>query len=65
LPDRNTRLREESDRTVDLRARLLTGDAEAARVARGTFRLLHWEHQGQQILPLPDDQKNPRRRGDR
>jgi len=65
LPDRNTRLREESDRTVDLRARLLTGDAEAAQVARGTFGLLHWEHQGQQILPLPDDQKNPRRRGDR
>lgn len=65
LPDRNTRLREESDRTVDLRARLLTGDAEAAQVARGTFRLLYWEHGGREILPLPDDQKNPRRRGDR
>ena len=41
------------------------GDAEAAQVTRGTFRLLYWEHRGQQIFPLLDDQKNPRGRGDR
>jgi hypothetical protein len=49
------------DRTAGLRARLLTGDAEAAQVTRGTFHLLHWEHRGRQIYPLPGDQKNPRR----
>ena len=40
------------------------GDAEAAQVTRGTFRLLYWEHRGQQIFPLLGDQKN-RRRGAR
>ena len=65
LPGRNARLRGARGRTAGLRARLLTGDAEAAQVTRGTFHLLHWEHRGQQIFPLPDDQKNPRRRGDR
>ncbi len=60
LPDPNAGPREARHRTVGLRARLLTGDAEAAQVARGTFHLLHWEHQGQQIFPLPEDQKNPR-----
>ena len=65
LPGRNAWLREARDRTEDLRARLLTGDAEAAVVTRGTFRLLYWEHRGQQIFPLPQDQKNPWRRGAR
>ena len=65
LPGPNAWLRGARDRTVDLRARLLTGDAEAAQVTRGTFHLLHWEHQGQQIFPLRADRKNPRRRGDR
>ncbi len=64
LPDPNAAPREARDRTVGLRARLLTGDAEAARVTRGTFHLLHWEHRGQQIFPLPDHQENPQR-GDR
>ncbi len=65
LPGQNAWLREARDRTVGLRARLLTGDAEAAQVTRGTFHLLHWEHRGQQIFPLEDDQKNPRGRRDR
>ncbi len=65
LPGPNAWLREARDRTAGLRAQLLTGDAEAAQVARGTFHLVHWEHGGQQIFPLTDDQKNPRRRGDR
>ena len=65
LPGPNAWLREARDRTEDLRARLLMGDAEAAQVTRGTFRLLYWEHRGQQIFPLLDDQKTPRRRGDR
>jgi hypothetical protein len=65
LPGRNAWLRGACDRTAGLRARLLTGDAEAAQVTRGTFHLLYWEHQGQQIFPLPDDQKDLRRRGDR
>jgi hypothetical protein len=59
LPGRDVWLRGARDRTVDLRARLLTGDAEAAQVTRGTFHLLHWEHRGQQILPLLDDRQNP------
>ena len=62
---RSTWMREACDRTAGLRARLLTGDAEAAQIARGTFRLLYWEHGGRELLPLPDDQKTPRRRGDR
>ena len=57
-------LRIACDRTAGLRARLLTGDAEAAQVTRGRFHLLYWEHRGQQIFPLRHDQKNPRR-GDR
>ncbi|MGD0264432.1 MAG: hypothetical protein ABSD47_05660 [Candidatus Methylomirabilota bacterium] len=65
LGGRNAWLRGACDRTAGLRARLLTGDAEAAQVTRGTFHLLYWEHRGQQIFPLPDDQKNLRRRGDR
>mgnify|MGYP001079079838 CR=1 FL=1 len=65
LPGPNAWLRAAHDRTAGLRARLLTGDAEAAQVTRGTFRLLYWEHQGQQIFPLRDDQKNPGRRGGR
>jgi hypothetical protein len=65
LGGRNAWLRRACDRTAGLRARLLTGDAEAAQVTRGTFHLLYWEHRGQQIFPLPDDQKNLRRRGDR
>ncbi len=64
LPGPNAWLRAARDRTVGLRARLLTGDAEAAQATRGTFHLLRWEHRGQQIFPLLDDQKNPRR-GDR
>ena len=58
-------LREARERTVDLRARLLIGDAEAAQVTRGTFRLLYWEHRGRQILPLQDNGKTTRRRSDR
>jgi hypothetical protein len=50
---------------VGLRARLLTGDAEAAQVTRGRFHILYWEHRGQQIIPGPDDLKNLRRRADR
>jgi hypothetical protein len=65
LDGRNAWLRRACDRTAGLRARLLTGDAEAAQVTRGTFHLLYWEHRGQQIFPLPDDQKNLRRRSDR
>lgn len=61
LPGRNAWLRRACDRTAALRARLLTGDAEAAQVTRGRFHLLYWEHRGQQIFPLQDDQKNPRR----
>ncbi len=57
-------LQQARDRTAGLRARLLTGDAEAAQVTRGTFHLLRWEHRGRQIYPLPDDQKTSRR-GDR
>ena len=64
LPGWNAWLRGACDRTAGLRARLLMGDAEAAQVTRGTFHLLHWEHRGQQIFPLPDEQTNPRR-GDR
>jgi hypothetical protein len=64
LPGWNASLRMACDRTVGLRARLLTGDAEAAQVTRGRFHLLYWEHRGQQIFPLRDDQENPRR-GDR
>ncbi len=64
LPGWNAWLQRARDRTAGLRTRLLTGDTEAAQVTRGTFHLLYWEHQGQQIFPLPDDQKNPRR-GDR
>jgi hypothetical protein len=60
-PGRSAWLREACDRTAGLRARLLTGDAEAAQVTRGTFHLLYWEHRGQQIFPLRDDQTNPRR----
>ncbi|MFI5339722.1 MAG: hypothetical protein ACHQ7N_07780 [Candidatus Methylomirabilales bacterium] len=56
----NAWLRIACDRTAGLRARLLTGDAEAAQVTRGRFHLLYWEHRGQQIFPLRDDQKNPR-----
>ena len=58
-PGQNGWLRKACDRTEGLRARLLTGDAEAARVTRGTFHLLYWEHRGEQIFPLRDDQKNP------
>ena len=58
-PGRNAWLREARERTVGLRARLLTGDVEAARVTRGTFHLLHWEHWGQQIFPLLDDPNTP------
>ena len=65
LPGANAWLRGARYRTVGLRARLLTGDVEAAQVTRGTFHLLHWEHRGQQIFPLPEDRKTPRRRGDR
>jgi hypothetical protein len=65
LPGQNAWRRRACDRTAGLRARLLTGDAEAAQVTRGTFRILYWEHRGQQIFPLPDDQKNSRRRADR
>ena len=65
LPGQNVALRGAHDRTEDLRARLLTGEAEAAQVTGGTFHLLHWEHRGQQIFPLLDDQKNLRRRRDR
>jgi hypothetical protein len=64
LPGRNAWQRGACERTAGLRARLLTGDAEAAQVIRDTFHLLRWEHRGQQIYPLPDDQKTPRR-GDR
>ncbi len=64
LPGSHAWLRVACDRTAGLRARLLAGDAEAAQITRGTFHLLYWEHRGQQILPLRDDQKNPRR-GDR
>jgi hypothetical protein len=64
LPGWNAWLRRARDRTAGLRARLLTADAEAAQVTRGTFHLLYWEHQGQQIFPLRDDRKHPRR-GDR
>ncbi|HSC71682.1 MAG TPA: hypothetical protein VLH58_10040 [Candidatus Methylomirabilis sp.] len=64
LPGRSARLRIACDRTAALRARLLTGDAEAAEVTRGRFHLLYWEHQGQQIFPLRDEQKRPHR-GDR
>ncbi len=64
LPGPNAWRRGACDRTAGLRARLLTGDAEAAQVIRDTFHLLHWEHRGQQIFPLPDDPKTPRR-GDR
>ena len=64
-PVRSAWMREACDRTAGLRARLLTGDAEAAQIARGTFRLLYWEHGGREILPLPDDRKNLRRRRDR
>lgn len=60
-PGRSAWLREACGRTAGLRARLLTGDAEAAQVTRGTFHLLYWEHRGQRIFPLRDDQKNPRR----
>ena len=59
LPGRNSRLRLACDRTAGLRARLLTGDSETAQVTRGRFHLLYWEHRGQQIFPLRDDQKNP------
>ena len=61
LPARNAWLGRARDRTADLRARLLTGDTEAAQVTRGTFHLLYWEHRGRQILPLRNDQGNPRR----
>ena len=61
LGGRNAWLRRACDRTAGLRARLLTGDAEAAQVTRGTFHLLYWEHRGQRIFPLRDDQKTPRR----
>jgi hypothetical protein len=64
LPGQNAWLRVACDRTAGLRARLLTGDVEAAQVTRGTFHLLYWEHRGQQIFPLRDDQKHPQR-GDR
>ncbi len=64
LPGQNAWLRGACERTADLRARLLTGDVEAAQVTRGRFHLLYWEHRGQQIFPLRGDQKNPRR-GDR
>ena len=60
LPDRHAWGRGAHARTAGLCARLLAGDAEAAQVTRGTFHLLHWEHRGQQIFPLRDDQKNPR-----
>jgi hypothetical protein len=60
----NVWMREARDRTADLRARLLTGDAEAAQVTRSTFHLLRWEHLGRRIFPLPDDQVNPGRGGD-
>ena len=65
VPGRNARLRGARNRTAGLRARLLTGDAEAAQVARGTFHLLHGEHRGREIFPLPDDHRTPRRRSDR
>jgi hypothetical protein len=66
LPDRAAWLGRARDRTAQLRARLLTGDAEAALVTRSTFHLLHWEHRGQQIFPLQDGRKNANpRRGDR
>ena len=60
LPGRNAWLGRARDRTAHLRARLLTGDAEAAQVTRGTFHLLYWEHRGRQILPLRDDQTTHR-----
>jgi len=61
LPGRNGWLRGACNRTAGLRARLLTGDAEAAQVIHATFHLLRWEHRGQQIFPPLDDQQNPRR----
>ena len=64
LPGQDAWLRAACDRTAGLRTRLLMGDAEAAQITRGTFHLLYWEHRGQQIFPLRDDHKNPRR-GDR
>ena len=57
LTGRNSWQRRACDRTAGLRARLLTGDAEAAQVTRGRFHILYWEHRGQQIIPGPDDQK--------
>lgn len=57
----NAWLRGACDRTAGLRARLLTGDAEAAQVTGGRFHILYWEHRGKQIFPLRHDQKNPRR----
>ena len=63
-PGRSAWLRMGCERTAGLRARLLTGDAEAAQVTRGRFHLLYWEHRGQQIFPLRNDQKHPQR-GDR
>lgn len=65
LTGRNSWRRRACDRTAGLRARLLTGDAEAAQVTRGRFHLLYWEHQGQQIFPLLDAQEPPRRQADR
>jgi hypothetical protein len=61
LPGQNAWLRVACDRTAGLRARLLAGDPEAAQITRGRFHLLYWEHRGQQIFPLRDDQKHPQR----
>ncbi len=54
LSDRHAWLGRARDRTAGLRARLLTGDPEAAQVTDGTFHVLYWQHRGQQIFPLPD-----------